>query len=257
MGLIVAASGMPLAFSSKPQSVSSREVYPLPILPKHKVNSYFQKAKKGFEERWARFSKNRKFISFHNRFTDAEIEKNFEVLRDTRNRVWYENPDQKPLFPTVDFERSQDLLTAGFYKEPHLIAFDYNHSHPSYNSSNVTLNGHRFLALEGPQKPEHVRNFLQLLVNYNVQHVVRLTSDVEKGVFKSENYWKDTVHSEGEEGAKLIFRIPEEENDKPYSFNYYAIDNWGDNSGTDPKFLLEFVQKVRKKYKRRSAGCSL
>ncbi|HCI48432.1 MAG TPA: hypothetical protein DEZ09_01065 [Holosporales bacterium] len=230
------------------KSVSSEKGYPLPILSKHKVASNFQKAKKGFEDRWKKFSKNRKFMPFNPKLSDAEIEKKFDSLKDTRNSLYYENPSEQPLFATTDFERAQDLLTSGFYKAPHLLAFEYNCSHPSFNSSNVIVNGHRFLALEGPQKSAHVRNFLQLLVNYNVKHVIRLTNDMEKGVFKTENYWKDSLQTNKEGPDKLVYKIPEEENNLPYSFNYYAIDHWGDNSGTCPKGLLDFVKRVRKGY---------
>lgn len=224
--------------------------YPMPILSKQRVSENFAKAHKGFEERWQKFAKKRKFNKFEASFKDESILQDFETIRATRAALYYENPDQQPLYANADFERAQDILSQGLHKAPHLVAFEYNYSHPSYNSSNILVNGHRFLALEGPQKPPHINNFLRLLVNYDVKHVVRLTNDIEKNVFKSENYWRDAVQSDDTGEQSLIVKLNEEENNIiPYIFKYYAVDTWGDNTGIDPNLLLEIVQKVRQQHK--------
>jgi hypothetical protein len=224
------------------------EGYPMPALSKKSIETKFATAEQGFAQRWKVFAKNKKFTAFSRQFTDEQILKEFDTIIATRNAIYYENPEQQPLLSTQDFERSQELLMGGFHKAPHLIAFSYNYSHPSYNSSNVILNGYKFLALEGPQKPEHVGHFKRLLINYDVKKVVRLTNDVENGVFKSENYWKDNV-TQLENGQQLLsYTLPEEEKHQPYKFTYYAIDDWADHTGTDHKRLLNFVQQVRKDY---------
>lgn len=225
------------------------QAFPMPALSKKSVEGKFVAAEQGFAERWQSFSKDKNFSVFSNKLTDEQILAEFDKVIVTRNAVYYENPGQQPLFSTQDFERSQELLVGEFYKNPHTIAFTYNYSHPSYNSSNVTLNGHRFLALEGPQKPEHVKHFKRLLINYDVKKIVRLTKDVEAGVFKSENYWEGNSKQQENGQQLLTYILPEEQEGQPYSFTYYAIDNWEDNTGIDPKVLLDFVQQVRKDYK--------
>ncbi len=222
--------------------------YPMPTLSKKSIEEKFVAAEQGFTKRWRAFARNRKFFSFPKKFTDEQILAEFDNVIATRNAVYYENPGQQPLLSTQDFERSQELLVGGFYKASHLIAFSYNYSHPSYNSSNVTLNGYRFLALEGPQKPEHVGHFKRLLINYNVKKVVRLTNDVEGGVFKSENYWHGNVTKKDNGQQLLTYTLPEEQECQPYSFTYYAIDDWADHTGANHKMLLDFVQQVRKDY---------
>lgn len=230
--------------------VATEQGYPMPSLSKKSIEEKFKAAEKGFSERWQAFAKDKKFSPFSKQFTDEQILAEFDNVSATRNAVYYENPGQQPLCSTQDFERSQELLMGGFFKAPHLIAFSYNYSHPSYNSSNVTLNGYRFLALEGPQKPEHVGHFKRLLINYGVKKVVRLTCDIEKEVFKSENYWEGNVTQQDNGQQFLTFTLPEEEKRQPYNFAYYAIDDWADLGGADPKMLLAFVQQVRKDYQR-------
>lgn len=222
--------------------------YPMPALSKKSIEEKFVAAEQGFIKRWRAFAKNKKFTAYPRQFSDEQILAEFETVVATRNAVYYENPEQQPLFSTQDFERSQELLAGGFHKAPHLIAFSYNSSHPSYNSSNVTLNGYRFLALEGPQKPEHVGHFKRLLINYDVKKVVRLTNDIEGGVFKSENYWHQNVTQKENGQQVLTYTLPEEEKRQPYTFTYYAIENWADNTGTNHKTLLDFVQQVRNDY---------
>lgn len=221
--------------------------YPMPALSKKSIEDKFITAEQGFAKRWRVFAKNKKFAAYPRQFTDEQILAEFDNIIATRNAVYYENPGEQPLFSTQSFERAQELLAGGFYKAPHLIAFSYNYSHPSYNSSNITLNGYRFLALEGPQKPEHIGHFKRLLINYDVKKVVRLTRDVEGGVFKSENYWnEDVTQNDGQQ--LLTYTLSEEEKRKPYTFTYYAIDDWADNTGINHKKLLEFVQQVRHDY---------
>jgi hypothetical protein len=224
------------------------EGYPMPALSKKSIEDKFIAAEQEFTKRWRAFAKNKKFTVYPRQFTDEQILAEFDSIVATRNAVYYENPHQQPLFSMQDYERSQELLSGGFHKAPHLIAFAYNYSHPSYNSSNVTLNGYRFLALEGPQKPEHVGHFKRLLINYDVKKLVRLTNDIEGGVFKSENYWRDNVTQKDNGKLLLTFTLPEEEKRQPYSFTYYAIDDWADNTGTNHKMLLDFVQQIRKDY---------
>ena len=221
----------------------------MPVLSNQRVNNNFLQAKNGFEKRWKAFAKNKKFAKYNLDFDSESLAQQFENIKKTRATVYFDDPNQHPRHVNPDFERSQILMTNGYFKSLHHIAFEYNYSHPSYNSSNITLDGYRFLALEGPQKPAHVNNFLRLLINYDTKQVVRLTRDIDNGVFKTENYWKDAIKTNESSQQLLSFNLAEEDESQPYSILYYATDDWHDFAGTDPGLLLNIVQSVRRDYK--------
>lgn len=229
-------------------STSGAINYPMPALSKQAIDTNFKQATQGFTERWHKFAQDKNFDLFTHDFDEQLIIEKFKQMKQVRMELYYENPGAQPLRSNPDFERSQQLLAQGYYKAPHMIAFDYNASHQSYNSSNVTLNGHRFLALEGPQQPHHVNNFLFLLINYNVKKVVRLTNDIENGVFKAENYWRDNITKDPAGQETLTFKIAVEENDQPYNLPYYALNHWSDNTGTSPETILDLLTAVRANY---------
>ncbi|HSX20042.1 MAG TPA: protein-tyrosine phosphatase family protein [Gammaproteobacteria bacterium] len=223
----------------------------MPALSRQRIDLNFKQANDGFQQRWKEFAQNRTFVRYAPDFKDDELAAKFLEIKKTRKNVYYENFGELPQRSRMEYERSQILLSNGCYKVLHHMAFEYNHTHPSYNSSNVILNGHRFLALEGPQKPEHVGNFLRLLVNYDVKQLVRLTRDEDHG-FKSQNYWRDAVNVNKNEQQLLTFKLEGEDptQTQPYSVLYYATDSWLDFSGTSPELLLQMVEQVRKDYKK-------
>lgn len=226
----------------------SVQAYPMPALSRRTIEENFIAAEQAWHKRWIDFARDKQFVKFNPNFEDDDIRAEFEEVIKQRNSIYYENPGEQPLFANPDYERSQKLLARGFYKAPHLIAFAYNASHPGYNSSNVSLNGYRFLALEGPQKPEHVNHFKHLLINYDIKTIVRLTEDFEEGVFKTENYWANNTFTDENNATFVSLTLHEEEKRKPYIYRYYVIDNWADRSGVDPEELLLFVQNIRKNY---------
>ncbi len=222
----------------------------MPALSHATIDKNFKKAEKGFKQRWKKFSAGRKFARYTPNFNEQELNDQFNNIKKNRQAAYYENPTKQPQRSKIEYERSQLLMTYGFYKSLHHIAFDYNSSHPSYNSSNLALNGRRFLALEGPQKPEHVNNFLRLLVNYDVKQLVRVTKDYDKKEFKSENYWDKSITVNAAEQQLLTFKLLDEDPSQtsPYEILYYSTDEWLDYSGIEPEKLLNLVQLVRKNY---------
>lgn len=223
----------------------------MPALSKARVDSNFKIAEVGFKQRWKHFATGKKFEKYSPNFDEQELHAKFSNIKTNRQAAYYENPTQQPQRSKIEFERSQLLMTNGFYKSLHHIAFAYNSSHPSYNASNIIINGHKFLALEGPQKLAHVNNFLRLLVNYDVKQLVRLTKDYEKQEFKTENYWNNSIKINATEQQLLTFKLTDEDPSQtsPYTILYYGTDHWLDFAGVDPEHLLEMVQKVRKDYK--------
>lgn len=222
----------------------------MPSFSHERIDSNFKNAETGFKQRWRKFAHGKEFARYSPDFDEQKLHDQFNNIKLTRQAAYYENPNQQPQRSKIEFERSQLLMTNGFYKSLHHIAFDYNSSHPSYNSSNIILNGHKFLALEGPQKPSHVNNFLRLLVNYDVKQLVRLTKDYDKSEFKTENYWSNSLKVNSNEQQLLTFKLIDEDPSQtsPYAILYYGTDNWLDYSGIEPEHLLNLVENVRNDY---------
>lgn len=222
----------------------------MPALSHTTIDNNFKKADIGFKKRWKKFAAGKKFAKYAPNFDEETLYNQFNNIKINRQAAYYENPQQQPQRSNAAFERSQILMTNGFYKNLHHIAFDYNTSHPSYNSSNITLNGYRFLALEGPQKPSHVNNFLRLLVNYDVKQLVRVTNDYDQNEFKSENYWHNSIKLNSAEQQTINFKLTDEDPSQTslYEILYYGTDEWLDYSGIPPQQLLNIVERVRKDY---------
>lgn len=220
----------------------------MPTFPKHKISDKFKLAEQEFNKRWEIFAHDKKFCKYTRHFDEQNILQEFKELHQQRERLYYEEPLAKSLKSNPGYERSQILLEQGLYKAPHLIAFEYNVSHQSYNSSNITLNSYKFLALEGPQQVAHVNNFLTVLIDYNVQKLVRLTADFENGIFKSQNYWQNNIITDTQDHQYITIKVKAEKRDLSYKLPYYTIDNWEDNKGIDPDVLLNMLYAVRENF---------
>ena len=148
-----------------------------------------------------------------------------------------------------DFKISQSLVVNHRYRKPHLIAFQYNNTDDSFNSSTVVANGFKFLALEAPSKAS-IDRFLNLIHNVNVTHVVRLTPATEGGSEKCYPYWEGNVETSAEEDIHhLIVRLESEDNDPiAYRPNYIWVDSWKDGYSGSPEGLLELIMKTRKNH---------
>ncbi len=201
----------------------------------------------GFEERSKMFLQGRQFRSWKFNKPDDEIKTEYENLNEWRNHTWYSESSKTALISRPDFMIAQDLLEKGYYKRPHLIAFHYNQTDGSYNSSTIVLNGQHFLAMEAPSTPKLTDNFFKLLQNFQVTQLVRLTPEQEKDIPKSIPYWNNRVSKDVKTGA-LTLNAPQIGTDKTYPIHYYVIENWFDNRGISPEILLNIIQDIRKHY---------
>lgn len=229
------------------ESISfSDSIGSFPILPESYREAKFQEIQEAIEQRTLFFLKGRQHQLWQNNKSDEDIAKEFEQINDWRLHAWYTNPGAPTLVSRADFMIAQDLLEKGLFRHPNLIAFEYNRTDPSYNSSTIVLNGLRFLALEAPSLKNN-RNFLTLLKNQAVYQLVRLTSAQESGKEKSYKYWEGNLKKDPKTGT-LLFNIPQEANATPYPVLYYPTDAWKDHQGIEPKALLNLIQNVRKTY---------
>lgn len=221
-----------------------------PSLPHHEIDAKFQAVQKGFEERSNLFLKGKHFQNWTANKNAKEIFEEFNRIREWRNHSWYTEGPGELIVSHMDFMVAQDLLDKGYYRQPNAIAFQYNRTDGSYNSSSLILNGQRFLALEGPSE-QNVNQFFKLLQNFQVTQLVRLApfaSGEEPEIYP---YWQDRIKkdpkAQGTQGIQgQIIEIPLAGIDKTYSIPYVYTDAWENNAKTDTTVLLNLIQSVRK-----------
>ncbi len=218
-----------------------------PSLPLAYRENRYKEIQTAFDERSKLYLQGRQFHSWKANKSDQEIAQEYADLESWRHHAWYSNSGEKMLISRPDFMVAQDLLEKGYYKRPHLLAFQYNQTDGSYNSSTIILNGQRFLAMEAPSTAKLTQNFFNLLQNHQVSQLVRLTPASENGVQKSIAYWQNRVKKDPKTG-KQILQVPFAGSRQNYEISYYSIDNWLDHRGIDPKILLKTIQEVRKNY---------
>lgn len=231
--------------SAKASANTIESRYTFPSLPTVYKDNQFREIQEAFEERVKLFLKGRNFHDYEYKKDNTILEEEFKNIKEWRNHTWYaENGDI--LISRPDFMVAQDLLQKGYFRRPHLIAFDYNHTDGSYNSSTIVLNQHHFLALEAPGE-KTLDNFFKLLQNYNVTHLVRLTQANEKGISKSHPYWTGKVKTDPKTGQQY-FKLPLAHSTSSRLVSYFPIDTWLDHEGIEPKTLLSLIEKTRKNY---------
>lgn len=233
---LVCASNLTGAIPAPPLS--------LPALPPQYVETRLQQMQQAFEQRSVLFLKGRHFQTWRMNKPRADILKEFDQLNDWRFYTWYINPNAKSLVARTDFMIAQDLLEKGLYRKPALIAFQYNQTDATYNSSTILLNGFKFLVLEAPSA-RNLKNFFTLLQNHRVTQLIRLTPSEENGREKSYPYWNENriAHTKAN---RMYLHVPQPYNPNPYRVGYYVIDSWHDSHGIHPKKLLTLIQAVRK-----------
>jgi protein tyrosine phosphatase len=168
----------------------------------------------------------------------------FTRLQQWRESVWYldSNATQRESHP--DFKISSEVKSHRLYLHAPLIAFEYNNTDPSYNSSTISLNGLRFLALEAPSK-ETLKNFHDLIAKHKVTHLVRLTPALEQEVDKCYQYWPDSL-SEDIGADFLVVPLQDSADDAAHKLRYIWIDTWIDHASGTAKELLQLILEARK-----------
>ncbi len=221
-------------------------VLSLPTLPLEFVQNRFAEIQQEFDKRVGLYSKGHPSYKWQSNRPESVILDEFSQINDWRFNIWYADPEAKTLISREDFMIAQDLLSQGLYRQSPYIAFQYNRTDASYNSSTVVLDGMQFLAMEAPTK-QTLNNFYTLLQNHRVTQLVRLTSDQVAQVEKSYPYWNGKIKSspQSKEAFLQFRRYP---NPAPYALRYYFTDSWTNEDEIPAKRLLALVQNVRKHY---------
>lgn len=215
-------------------------------LPHQYLDNKARGIHESFEKRASLFLKGKNFQPWRANKPKADILKEFDQINEWRIHAWYVNPTSKTLIAREDFMIAQDLLEKSFYRQPNIIAFQYNQTDATYNSSTIVLNGFKFLALEAPSA-QSLKHFFTLLQNHRVTQLVRLTVAKEKGVEKSYAYWNGKLKRDAKK-QETILNVPQPFNPAPYPIRYYYTDNWIDHQGFNPQELLNLIQSTRKSY---------
>ncbi len=229
-----------------------RKIQEFPSLPTVYRETRYAEIQKGIKDRTKFFLKGRRFKNWQANRPKHEILEEFQDIKIWRENAWYSDINHKTLISRPDFMLAQDLLDKGYFRGTHVIAFDYNKTDGSYNSSTIMMNGQRFLALEAPSV-NLTPNFFRLLQNHRVTQLVRLTPERENAQVKCYPYWKNNL-SVDMKTNKVYLNLPNKKATaknntyEKYDMRYYAIENWLDHHGINPKILLDLILKVREDY---------
>jgi protein tyrosine phosphatase len=107
---------------------------------------------------------------------------------------------------------------------------------PTYNCSMITLDGKQFLAMAAPSR-ENLPAFYQVLRQYNVTDLVRLTPAIYKNKEESFPYWVGHVNIHPKSGRPTIELDGRE-------MNYFFTDCWNNHEGYEPARLIAAVKAV-------------
>lgn len=108
------------------------------ILPKEICDNKFLQSEKEFQKRWEKLF-NYEFSKWERNKPRKEIIDEFTRIINFRSNTWYLEPKSDILESSKDYLISQELLINHRYREPNCIAFEYNNTDSSYNSSNITI----------------------------------------------------------------------------------------------------------------------
>lgn len=195
----------------------------------------------GFSERWKEFhGDTRSFPLWRANWKNEDLNTRFSQLHQERWSVYFINPEECQKPGGIGIYKEQFQTPKGWEKwgsrYPYPGAFSYNLALPSYNASVVILHGQKFLALEAPTK-ENVSCFFEVLAQWGVTDLVRLTPAVYDNKENSFPYWEGHVHVNKKNGRSTI-KVDNRE------MNYFFTDCWEDHEGIDPERLIALVKAV-------------
>jgi hypothetical protein len=214
-----------------------------PQLSQTEIALQFSQAKEGFISRWDAFAhQHGPFVSFNFGKANQALEDEFQQIQKTRFTVWFANPDAVIRESAQGYEIAQSLLYQDGARARNCIAFAYNNTAPFYNASTLCVGSFTCIACEGPRSKD-VDKFFQLLVNYKVTHLVRLTPSYDGDVKKCHPYWDSHCQMIDSFSGKLL--VPVGAN-VTYPIQLLVMENWKDHQGTDPNELLQMVLQVKR-----------
>lgn len=208
------------------------------------VDARFEAAKAEFEKRWERFRAGKVFCLWTPRRPQQEIEAEFQRIFEDRTLAWYASLKDPVREVHPDYAIAEELIAGDHVRVPNCVAFDYNKSCNYFNSSNINIEGLRFLAMEGTRSKDET-GFFRLLLNSHASRLVRLTPSYDGAQKKCHPYWEGRMAAVSRE--KWVLSVPRRDSfsvDLPY----YVCEEWVDNQGTQPGILFNLIKQVREGY---------
>lgn len=194
-----------------------------------------------FQKRWVDLKKDQMpFILWKPNWTEKELQNQFEQLQASRFKLYFESSDEckkekkdrcyKTLYePPKNF----DLLKSRYSFSR---AFNYNLASSTYDASIITLNGKRFIAMEGPSLG-NLDGFKTLLSDYKITDLVRLAPAIYKGKENCYPYWEGHININPKNGRSTL-EIAEKE------INYFFTDSWTNarSVSIEPERLIALIK---------------
>lgn len=206
------------------------------------VAKIIHKAEIGFHQRWNDFVENqREFPLWISGMKEQDLRARFDKMVKDRWSVYFVNPedfDKEGVFGRWKEEyRMPENWELWFSRYPYPIAPAYTFASPNYNASIISLQGMHFLALEAPCK-KNLKAFFEVLNEYCITDLVRLTPAIYKGRQGSFPYWEGRMNIHSDSGRPSI-----EVSDR--EINYFPTDCWEDHQGIAPEKLLALIKAVK------------
>ena len=177
-------------------------------------------AKQGFSQRWEEVHGDTKsFPLWTPGWKEEELKERYDQLCRERERAY------------GDFRKKEGHKEFG-----NRAAFAYNEACPGYDASIVLLGGKTFVAMHAPTK-QNEKEFFDLLRQYAVTDLVRLTPWMERGCERTVPYWDGRTNINPRTWRPTIV-------DDGREMNYVMTDLWGDQQGIEPGRLIALVKAV-------------
>lgn len=196
----------------------------------------FHDAEVGFNKRWEEFiDGGRCFAIWNPNWTKEELKTRYDELKKERANLYFGSNNEKQPFRELYKIPEHGPFWGSHYKKP--LAFIYNLADPHYNASIISLHGNRFLAMEAPTE-QNLEIFYQLLRDYQVTDLVRLTPSRWKNRENSFPYWEGNMNINPVNGYPTL-KVPTGE------INYTFTDGWNNKEGMESSRLLAMIQSVK------------
>lgn len=230
-----------LLFTVQLVSLSAWEVS---VYPYSYIAKQFELTAEEFQWRWDKYGADQNFSLWSPDMTKDEVDTEFRQLHKLRFSTWYlEDPGWYDCIAVnEDFLFADSLFFGDHFRTGNSLAYAYNNTHPSYNSSNIVIGPYTFLAMEGTRLEEEVA-FFHLLAAYQVTHLVRLTPCFDKEE-KCHPYW---VGRAEETDTEVLLNVPLR-GGSTYSLSYYPVEDWIEHQPIDPHRLIALVKEIRLNY---------
>lgn len=195
----------------------------------------------GFLERWQDFQKDVKFFPLWKpHWTQEELKVRYDQMYQMRWALYFTNTeDYKQIdalgIPKEQYQSPKDWKKWGS-RYPFPGAFSYNVATPSYNASVLSIHGKKFIALEAPTQ-QNLSRFYDVLTQYQVTDLVRLTSATSGKKENSFPYWEGHMNISKKNGRSTIELSGRE-------INYFFTDCWANHEGGDPERVIALVKAL-------------